>query len=231
MSRRSTINRALRSIEKLHARIDDAMKIAADRHDITCRKGCTACCRFGFLSTVPEALIALRATEGKLWFGRDAGPANKINKQARMIFDPTMTVDKWYEARVACPMLLANNACGIYDARPTRCRVYSVVSDPADCGKRGKISMVEIEGWANVLVMASTKAAQDMGCPTGLAPFPIALQWASIVNAEGPDALRRHLANTPYADELTSSRHWMERFGSDDYAGLLEEISSGEGLE
>lgn len=111
-----------------------------DGIEAPCRKGCTHCCRQGIPITLPEAnvvadCIRLKLSEqernalrGRLtvWFAwvRDGLPG---------LFDAGLDErTALYEHGPACVML-ENDVCSVYAARPAICRIHYVRSDPRSC--------------------------------------------------------------------------------------------------
>lgn len=78
---------------------------------MSCKKGCSHCCRIDVQITTLEAeLIQVRQ-------GIPAHPAPQFTFGHR---DP-------------CPFLVPDGSCGIYESRPLICRMYQVAGDPEHC--------------------------------------------------------------------------------------------------
>jgi Fe-S-cluster containining protein len=114
-----------------HDVIDEAVDttLKHDKHgrDVTCRRGCSACCRLHVVVTKPEAVLARMAADDVGW----QVDRERARLQARM-----STTEQWRElsdADRACVFLTPAGECAIYEHRPMACRKYMVISDPVDC--------------------------------------------------------------------------------------------------
>lgn len=134
-----------------NAAIDHAVrKAAAAGKQVTCAKGCSACCRAQPVPVTPPeahallqlvaALPAVRRAEVEARFAdreqrlQDAGladllleqPADLDAERARGI------AHAYFKLGLVCPFL-DDDACSIHPQRPFVCRQYLVTSDPALC--------------------------------------------------------------------------------------------------
>lgn len=134
-----------------NAAIDHAVrKAAAAGKQVTCAKGCSACCRAQPVPiTPPEAHALLRLVESlpaqrrrdiearfddRVQRLRDAGLADPLlERLADLDAEAARTVaHAYFKLGLACPFL-EDDACSIHPQRPFVCRQYLVSSDPALC--------------------------------------------------------------------------------------------------
>ena len=98
-----------------------------DGKRVTCQAGCSACCRLRVDVIEQEAKLAVAAAADVGW----QIDVDRLRRQA-----PVVDFDEWRalpaEART-CVFLTSAGLCAIYEHRPTACRKYMVVNDPADC--------------------------------------------------------------------------------------------------
>lgn len=103
------------AIERMHAKDPNA-------HRITCKAGCSACCRIPVHITAHEAALLAEA-------GGDTMAHDRIAKQAGLSDDEFMRLPD-EDRRCA---FLADNLCTVYEHRPSACRKHHVISDPDLC--------------------------------------------------------------------------------------------------
>lgn len=114
----------------MHALTDEgvARQIATpDGARVTCKRGCSACCRLHVSVIEPEARLAAMAAE-------DAGWQIDVDRARRQA--SANDTDAWRELPDdlrACVFLTEAGECAIYEHRPMACRKYMVVNDPVDC--------------------------------------------------------------------------------------------------
>ena len=115
----------------MHDLADDALKrqnrkLPEQAARVRCARGCSHCCRQNVTITKPEAhLLIVFAKLNKL-----AIDWERVDRQAKVA--PADWHDQPREDR-ACVFLNEQGECRVYEHRPTACRKYAVVSEPADC--------------------------------------------------------------------------------------------------
>lgn len=112
---------------QIHQLLDEQNK-AQEHVQISCQKGCGACCHLEVEITEDEAkLLARFVQNGNLSIDR-----SHIEIQARR-----SRQDEAWRTRVApenrCVFLDEANSCRVYEVRPIICRKHAVVSLPSDC--------------------------------------------------------------------------------------------------
>lgn len=125
---------------------------------VTCAKGCGACCRQLVPVSPPEAVFIYELVESmdeprrSLIKKRFALAAEKLESNGLLekledSDNPLLykTEEAYFRQGIACPFL-ENEACGIYDVRPSRCREYLVFTPPANCDDpyRNKIGRLPV---------------------------------------------------------------------------------------
>ncbi len=117
---------------------------------VSCKKGCgVCCCQMAPLSPPETAIIAdvvdhlpqARQSEVRRKFSRAletlarAGIQDVVSDMYATGADKATVLEinrAYFELRIPCPFL-TEGSCGIYEHRPSRCREYSVMSDPEYC--------------------------------------------------------------------------------------------------
>ena len=132
MRRQSAQMDATRIATLMHRRVDRHMvdRDKRDPHgtaDVKCSRGCNACCYQNVSVSEPEARLAFESAH-------QAGhkiDAERVRKQATHGMQAYQ--DELTHAERRCVMLREDGDCAIYANRPSACRTYRVVSEPALC--------------------------------------------------------------------------------------------------
>lgn len=191
--------------------------------DVSCKKGCGACCRqMVLISEVEarairiliEALPAPRRTEIMTRFAEARRRLVEANLLERLLSPERWTPDeytklagRYFREGIACPFL-EDESCSIYTERPVTCREYLVTSPPEHCAKpvtdevvRLRIPLPVFNAVARMEVPGSAHHRERC------VPLVVAPEWAAARPAEptprpGPEILREFLG------------HLQERTGS-----------------
>ena len=111
-----------------HAAIDSLLKIIPGFDQATCKKGCATCCHIGVQTTESEAKqLANLIKTGEVKIDMDL-----LREQAAFTGDDFAYATQPRE-KSRCVFLGDDNACRVYEKRPTNCRKYLVRSDPKNC--------------------------------------------------------------------------------------------------
>jgi Fe-S-cluster containining protein len=128
----------------IYSQTDIAVKksCAAEAVEVTCTRGCNACCRMQTLVYMPEA-VAIVDRYPKLV----AQKIDELAAHARIVeklcakynnestrYENEIAQD-WWALQLACPFVLKNGDCGVYEMRPVVCRTHLVADDPERCKK------------------------------------------------------------------------------------------------
>ncbi|MBE7491378.1 MAG: YkgJ family cysteine cluster protein [Planctomycetes bacterium] len=141
------MNPWLTRLETLYRQADAEFARGARLHGprIRCARGCCDCCGQVFRITEPEAarisLFVAALPEPEAARLRDA--AQKYLKQRAALFGGAESWDSPLPvgARLPCPALTPDGACGIYEARPTICRKFGV---PVFNPNQGSVTACEL---------------------------------------------------------------------------------------
>jgi Fe-S-cluster containining protein len=114
----------------LHGLVDESVKDTLATHpegrNVSCKRGCGACCSLFVNITREEAQLLLLVMERD---GIQIG-WRRLQRQAQW------NLKQWGEQPLAerrCAFLSEGNECRIYEHRPTTCRKYMVVSPAKRC--------------------------------------------------------------------------------------------------
>jgi Fe-S-cluster containining protein len=116
--------RASQAAKWAHEFFENSLKRNPSEHKIECAKGCAHCCRVSVSALAPEIFHAANAV-------RAAHPNDFDATRARMRAAESMThgLSLQDRARRKLPcVLLENNACSVYAARPGPCRGVTSIS-------------------------------------------------------------------------------------------------------
>jgi Fe-S-cluster containining protein len=158
---------------------------------ISCSRGCAACCRPPVPLSIPEVLFIVdlvrrlpepRRSEVEARFRR-AEAALEEAGQAPIWIGPAYDQDAalasiadYLRLGIACPFLEAES-CGIYAARPTRCREFLVTTPAAWCStpEENPVRAVPTDPMSAPLARLTARLT---GSPIRLIPLTLALRWA-----------------------------------------------------
>ena len=190
---------------------DDFTRLAAaaaegDGLAITCRKGCSACCRQLVPVSHPEArcLAALvdsfpeprrLATLDRFRGARERLAKTNIPEQVRSgsfrsreaLIDLGM---RYFHLGIPCPFL-EEDACSIYEHRPVKCREYLVTSPAEECSKPSPDAVRKVKNPGNAwkaLAMIGWEWRERL---PHWVPLTLSLEWAEA----NPEQRMRRPAN------------------------------------
>jgi len=216
MSRKSRLKRAASYIKDLHDHIDPIIKESVDENNVSCKRGCSTCCNFSVMITIPEALNILipNAFERNFLYSPiGARIRYRLKKQVDYCLKESNNAKTWFVDKVGCMFLSNKNECMVYERRPTICRTHYVLSDSSLCGGfDSKIEMLRFRGILSAMVFGSKKACDELGVIIGTSPMPIAIDYALTLIMYGRDSLRNRIYNSVHADNMTSFFYWGKRF-------------------
>ncbi|MCA9460492.1 MAG: YkgJ family cysteine cluster protein [Nitrospira sp.] len=195
--------------------------ITKTREPISCQKGCAACCRMLIPMAPPEALALKTYVETWEPSRRDVLLARLQSIQDQLqkagldeplkqvVFSQEQFTDEdlepinhaYYALRIPCPFL-ENEACSIYDYRPSACRELLVTSPAERCQDFANQDIHPIPVPVRIGTVLSHLWSTLHQGPIRLIPLPYALLWAdnSPVKEEatlsGPQLLQQALETT-----------------------------------
>ncbi len=163
--------------------------------EVSCRRGCAACCRQIVPISAPEAfrladhvlaldapirdriLARIDAVHDRKLPGHEASsPSWRSSPRA-----PTPTGRRWgnryFDHRIACPFL-HEEACGVYAERPLVCRHYAVTTTPASWCSAPTLHQIRTVPMPRPLSGALSDAAAALtGAPSEMIPLSTAMHW------------------------------------------------------
>lgn len=162
---------------------------------ISCAKGCGACCRqlvpiaeseAHQLQALVDELPEPRRSTIRARFAEAKAKLQQAGLIDQLLFPGELTVERrrelgmeYFRQGIACPFL-EEESCSIHPDRPLSCREYLVTSSAAHCAQPSAetVHCVEMPGSVAAVVrtLASTRAVNWL-------PMILALDWA----AENPD--------------------------------------------
>ena len=185
-----------------NAAIDHAVrKAAAAGKQVTCAKGCSACCRAQPVPvTPPEAYALLRLVDALPAARREQVEARFADREQRLreagladlLLDRPDDLDAerargiahaYFKLGLVCPFL-DDDACSIHPQRPFVCRQYLVSSDPALCADpfANKADVIPMPLHAATAELAISETAYGRAQHT--VPLTLALAYARRHRAE-----------------------------------------------
>ena len=196
-------------------------KAEAAGKQVTCAKGCSACCRAQPVPVTPpeahallllvEAMPAARRREVEARFAdrvarlHEAGLADGfLHRDPALDADGARTLARDYFALgLVCPFL-QDDACSIHPQRPFVCRQYLVTSDPALCADpfANPVEVIPMPLQAATAMLSA--ASQAMATPQHTVPLTLALEHARAHR----EALRQRVDAEPVF------RHWLQALAS-----------------
>jgi Fe-S-cluster containining protein len=172
-----------------------------DGKTVSCRKGCSACCRAQPVPVTPPEAYALwrlvedlpepRRAEVRARFAdrvrrlRDAGLADGFLQRADDLTKEQArdAAQRYFRLGLVCPFL-EDDACGIYEDRPFVCRQYLVTS-PAELCRDPFTNPVEVIPMPVAAAGAMLRTATNLlGTPQFTVPLTLALEYAEAHRAE-----------------------------------------------
>lgn len=112
---------------KLHEMVEQEIQQGAEI-EVSCQKGCSACCHMEVEITNYEARILV----ARLHDGREIDFERLEKQSQRELQDKAWRLGR-REATNRCVFLNKEEACGIYEERPVMCRRHSVTSPAKNC--------------------------------------------------------------------------------------------------
>jgi Fe-S-cluster containining protein len=121
---------------------------------VSCKKGCAACCDQAIMMSLAEAHLILHKhgdlvrTKVQAILQHESQMLDlidelKIDQQKISMFnadgsdDRQRLMDAWYRTRRPCVFLRTSDMqCSIYESRPLACRAHAVFTPPSECDKR-----------------------------------------------------------------------------------------------
>lgn len=172
-------------------------QLTASGQVISCRKGCSACCRMLVPVSAPEAFALAQAFErydeatktaltARLEAAKqrlsEAGLWQRLTELSESHEPPSDEAIEpvnrdYYALRMACPFL-ENDTCLIYHDRPSACRELTVTSPAALCDNLLSPAVRPVPLSVRVSTALGLLWAELTDTVPRLIPLPLALDWA-----------------------------------------------------
>jgi Fe-S-cluster containining protein len=183
---------------------EQLVQLAVDREakegrEVSCKKGCGACCRQVVPLSPPEAWLVAdvvagtaparraevlavfeqaRAALSQSGFGEALrGPIRSKEEMVRLAV-------QYFGLGVPCPFL-RDESCSIYPYRPSMCREYLVTSPPEQCATLGRTPVDRIPVGVRLSEALANLAGKLLGRDPEVVPLTLALDWAKDHEEEG----------------------------------------------
>lgn len=175
----------------------EKQRVVAAGEKISCARGCAACCRMLVPVSPPEAFAlrdlvaalpearrqtiqrALEATTGRLEQAGLLPQLRQIAETDRPLADESLEpINRaYYSLKLPCPFL-EQEACSIYEDRPSACRELLVTSPAEWCADMVTKPVRAVPVPLRVSTILGLLWSDLTGGPPRLIPLPLALEWA-----------------------------------------------------
>jgi len=123
---------------ELHRLINRTMEQAAPKN-VSCQRGCAACCRYEVEITWDEAEVLKEAVLGGVAIDEGRLTALAARERKSPLWSDLANPEN------RCVFLGEDGACRVYEQRPAICRKHLVTSPPIACGTPGEsVAIVRI---------------------------------------------------------------------------------------
>jgi Fe-S-cluster containining protein len=149
----------------------------ASRMGVTCKKGCSHCCKLPATATVPEMVPVVEYLTSRCdWPKRRPTLERELARQLAEfatinVLDECERAD-FFKRQLPC-VFLQKDRCEIYPARPAVCRYHMVVSPPENCALDAAdptTARVDLRQLENDVAIKAAKALGELrGGPIALA--------------------------------------------------------------
>ncbi len=199
--------------------------------EVSCNKGCGACCRqlvplsppeaamiFEFVESMPEP----QKSEVRIRFSvalrrlKERGLLEKLDRlQNPLMSDEEYDaiIREYFLAQVPCPFL-ANECCGIHEVRPSMCREYLVNSPAENCKNpsSGRVTRLPISLRLSE-ALARTWASVSKGY-VQVVPLILALEWTKeneSARSTGADSVQLLTTLLGHISDIASKREQEDK--------------------
>ncbi len=125
------------AFEETERALAEALRTAAPEQAIDCQAGCAWCCHLTVVVSVPEVLRLVEHLRQTL--SPDALLALRQRCEARVVERRSMSIVRWERTRREPCVLLVDQRCSAYVARPLACRAANSVDAKAcEAGHHGQ---------------------------------------------------------------------------------------------
>jgi len=151
---------------------------AAARMGVTCKEGCSHCCKLPATATVPEMVPVVEYLTSRCdWNQRKPALERELAHQLAEFAGVNVLDERervaFFKRQLPCTFL-KDNRCEIYTVRPAVCRYHMVVSSPENCEHGPETKPIALVDLRKIEHDIAIKGAQAFGELTG---GPIALAF------------------------------------------------------
>ena len=188
--------------------------------NVSCQKGCGACCRQAvpvspaeawmladLVQSFPEekkAKVLARFTQAMEKLAEHGFGDRSLNSKATDQEILNLGLD-YFRLQIPCPFL-EDESCSIHPYRPSSCREYLVSSAPANCSNPGEGKLEPIPLATSLTEALSKLCAMIMGTEPQVIPMTLALQWAAEKKEEGKQKYDAMLLFTALVEILSAPK-------------------------
>jgi Fe-S-cluster containining protein len=184
---------ATEATKALHESLDKQVKEGLEKAGIkpSCGKGCAHCCRLLCTATFAEGLLI---AESLILGGQWKEWLPKLREAALKADYPGVEHVSYFKKKIPC-VFLKDEACSIYDIRPSACRYHLVVNPPEHCStdSEGQVQIVDLQKVEYMVWGLSRDLLEEnFGGNLGLLGGPLALEvmaCARILLQDQPEQL------------------------------------------
>lgn len=182
--------RAGLAVLTIYGKYDAQVKAAVAAKNVSCRAGCSHCCRLPASASVAEMVPIVRAlAEHPDWAEKLKPEIEKLVGQQMLAIGTMNMMDAddrstYMRKEVACMFLGDDEHCKVYDLRPSACRYHYVVTPAENCSPLlpdAHVGRVDLRKLENLVALTS---AQEIG-ELLAGPIPAAFVMAArMLNVE-----------------------------------------------
>lgn len=169
--------RAGKVVLQLYREHDPHVAEAAARMGVTCKEGCSHCCKLPATATVPEMVSVVEYLTSRCdWERRRPALERELSHQLAEFADVNVLDERervaFFRRQLPCAFL-KDARCEIYAVRPTVCRYHMVVSPPENCEVSPEprpIALVDLHKIEHAIAIKGAEAYGELtGGPIALA--------------------------------------------------------------
>lgn len=194
----------------LYENLDEQWLKWEKRANVTCSRGCNACCENLVFMTLhcaqPIAEVLLDRTNWRQIVER-------LRAQSEVECE-YLTAPDYRDRHIMCALNDVRGECSVYDVRPGPCRYYSVASDPKHCSVNGDtVSILKPNEGVALVTRFLAKASKTAPVPLPLATAVLVAMSLMCKRQRQGRAIRQAAAHIP------EERWWWEKWRTTDVSG------------
>jgi Fe-S-cluster containining protein len=194
---------------KVYAQLDGQVKQAIKGAQLkpSCKKGCTHCC---YIMTAMHAVEGVVLAQAVMKLPNWKEIAQKAREVSFKLLEHGHDRGAFFRSGTPCPLLnVEKGECSVYEKRPSVCRLYMVVSDPAKCAPSHTAADVSIVNTSYFEAKTMQFCIEVSGGVLVLAPIPLMLLFSlpKATKTKEDEAFIRGLC-----DGLPDPVQWMKQY-------------------